>query len=367
MQISSLPSIIFSPSADNISIVAEGDIVVNTTVSDGSGITLFDNSSSYSPNKQGYVNIAELSELVNAAILASIDTDTMLKAGARSASCTLRVAVKGGVTATTRALYMSRQFTVLQPIFATQMRHRSLIEGQPQPVNILTAGQSGLKLTVGAAYRLADNSGLSWREAVIQPDCSKDYFTFLADTSEIKQVTTAPDGSSLLYCVLTLLHNDKQADCIRFDIDRKTRPSMATHFVYLNLFGVPEVVTFSGKDVEEQELDSDFGYAGRDYIRLDPQLTESHKSHSGWRSAEERRAIYDLMSSPYVFVYADGGLRRITITDVDSSVSRPSNEPQSVSFTWRYADERLMRQPFIVPDTGKASVFAHPPFDKTFA
>lgn len=367
MQISSLPSIIFSPSADNISIVAEGDIVVNTTVSDGSGITLFDNSSSYSPNKQGYVNIAELSELVNAAILASIDTDTMLKAGARSASCTLRVAVKGGVTATTRALYMSRQFTVLQPIFATQMRRRSLIDGQPQPVNILTAGQSGLKLIVGAAYRLADNSGQSWREAVIQLDCSNDYFTFLADTSEIKQVTTAPDGSSLLYCILTLLQNDKQADCIRFDIDRKTRPSMATHFVYLNLFGVPEVVTFSGKDVEEQELDSDFGYAGRDYIRLDPQLTESHKSHSGWRSAEERQAIYDLMSSPYVFVYADGELRRITITDVDSSVSRPSNEPQSVAFTWRYADERLMRQPFIVPDTGKASVFAHPPFDKTFA
>ena len=367
MELTSLPSLIFSPSADDISIAAEGDVVVRVMLSSYADRTVFDNTSTYSPGSDGNVHIVDLSELVNAVVLSDFDSSGLLVAGARSMSCQLNISVKDGASVTSRAVYMWRNHTDVKPMFATQLRCRSLIEGQPQPVSILTAGQSGLKLIVGAAYRLSGNSGLSWREAVIEPDCSKDYFTFLADTSEIKQVTTAPEGSSLLYCTLTLQQNDKQADCIRFDIDRKTRRSHATHFVYLNLFGVPECVSFTGKDEEIQELDSDFGYAGREYVRLDAQLVESHKSHSGWLSAEKRRAVYDLMSSPYATVYEGGVLRRITITEVDSKVSRPVNEPQSVAVTWRYSKERLMRQPFVTPNTGTAAVFAHPPFDKTFA
>ena len=202
---------------------------------------------------------------------------------------------------------------------------------------------------------------------VVDVDCSNDYFTILADIDSVKQLTAAPNDSKLLYYVLTLNKDGKQVDCIRCDIDCTTRPSVATYFIYLNLFGVPECVTFRGKDVEEQELDSDFGYAGREYVRLDPLLTESHKSHSGWLTSEERHAVYDFMSSPYAFVHIDGELRRITITEVDSSISRPANEPQPVAVTWRYAEERLMRQPFVTPDTGSAAVFAHPPFDKTFS
>ena len=363
MQLSSLPSIMFSPSADDVSIPAEGDIVVVTTIS--TGTVVFENSSSYSPGVDGHVHIAELSELVNAAVLSTFNAETMLAAGCRSASCTLKVSAADMATASSHALYMWRNHTDVKPMFATQIRIRSVMEGQPMPVSILTAGMEGLTLVVGAAYRLEDGN-VAWEQATIEPDCSKDYFVVLADTDEVRRTTVAPNGSTLLYYTLTLYKDNKQADCITFNIDDKTRPSVATHFVYLNLFGVPECVTFRGKDVEEQELDSDFGYAGRKYVRLDAQLTERHKSHSGWLTSEERRAVYDLMSSPYAYVYVEGELRRITITDVDSSVVRPANEPQSVAITWRYAEERMMREPLVAPDTGKAAVFAHPPFDKTF-
>lgn len=365
MELSSLPSTIFSPSADDISISAEGDIVVATTITDGSGKVIFDNSSNYTPGSDGLVHIAELSELVNAAVLSMFNPNTMLDAGCRAASCSLKVAVKNGASATSHALYMWRNHTDLKPMFATQMRNRSVIEGQPLPVNVLTVGMSGLTVAIGAAYKRTE--GLVWKEVVVDVDCSNDYFTILADIDNVKQLTAAPDDSKLLYYVLTLNKDDKQVDCIRCDIDRTTRPSVATHFVYLNLFGVPECIAFTGKDVEEQELDSDFGYAGREYVRLDAQLVESHKSHSGWLTSQKRHTVYDFMSSPYAFVYIDGQLRRIAITEVDSSISRPAYEPQSVAVTWRYADERLMRQSFVTPDTGNAAIFTHPPFDKTFA
>ncbi len=368
MQLSDLPDIIFSPSADDIVIPAGGDVVVATTIADSSGATIFDNTSTYTPSADGSVHLAELSELVNAAVLTTFSPNDMLTAGVRSASCSLKVAVTGGQTLQTRALYMWRNLTEVKPMFATQVRRRRVVEGQPMPVSILTAGQSGLKLVVGAAYRLADGGGLSWREAVVEPDCSKDYFTFTATTASIRATTTAPVGSTLLYYVLTLFTADNaQADCIRFDIDRSPQPSSLTHFVYLNLFGVPDCVTFRGKTTESQDLDSDFGYAGREYVRLDAQLTESHKANSGWLRPDERRAVYDFMSSPFAFVLCGDTLRRIAVTEVDSSVSRPASEPDSVQLTWRYADSRLMRQPHVAPDTGRAAVFAKPPFDKSFS
>ena len=172
MELSSLPSIMFSPTADDISIPAEGDVVVDTSISDSSGATIFKNSSSYSPGADGYVHIAELSELVNAAVLTLFKPDSMLATGSRSASCSLKVVVKGGASATSHALYMWRNHTELKPMFATQIRHRSVIEGQPMPVNVLTAGLSGLSLVLGAAYRLV-NGDLAWKQAAIELDCSK--------------------------------------------------------------------------------------------------------------------------------------------------------------------------------------------------
>ena len=72
------------------------------------------------------------------------------------------------------------------------------------------------------------------------------------------------------------------------------------------------------------------------------------------------------MDSPLAFVLNDGELRRITITDVDSSIVRPTHEPDSLTITWRYSDMRYMRRMAVQPDTGKGHVFPRPPFDKTF-
>lgn len=376
MQLSSLPSYIFSPSADDISIAAEGDVVVSTTLTGNANKVVFDNTSTYSPGADGCVHITELSELVNAAVLSAFDPGTLLKAGVRDMSCTLKIAVKDGASATTHAAYMWRDHTDTGFMFATQMRRRSVLPGQPQPVSVLMLsrigkykpGATGLRIVAGAAYRTVADGNVVWKEKTVEGFDGMDYYTILADVDSVNnEIVVAPEGATLLYYMLTLYDGEgKQRDCIRFDVDRRTRSERATHFVYLNMFGVPECVSFTGKDEEKQELESDFGYAGREYVRLDSQLVESHKCHSGWLSQEKRRAVYDLMSSPYAAVYEDGVLRRIAITEVESAVSRPAYEPQSVRLTWRYADDREMRQPHVQPDTGSVHVFARPPFDKTF-
>lgn len=363
-----LDAIIFSPSADDLTVVAGGDVVLATTITAADGSTVFDNTSTYSPGADGLVHLAELSELVNAAVLLSLKPSTMLTTGLRTASCQLTILATSDTLhdqKQCRALYMWRDMTEIKPMFATQVRNRRFIEGVPQPVSVLTAGMANLKLVVGAAYRTA--GGLQWKEITMQPDCSADYFTLLADPDSIRLATSAPDGATLLYYVLTLYDlASQQLDCIRFDPDRKTRPSSATHFVYYNLFGVPECITFRGKSEEHQELDTDFGYAGREYVRLNAAVTESHKVNSGWLTKEERHAVYDFMSSPCACVYIGGELHRITITELDSSISRPTSEPDSVSLTWRMADERFMRTPCVAPDMGSKPIFAKPPFDKTF-
>lgn len=360
--LASLPLLIFSPSADDITIKAEGDVVLTTTITADS-TTLFDFSSSYAPGPDGCVHVERLSELVNTAILASFKPSTMLTPGCRSASCELKLTANGE-SKQVHALYMTRLMTDIKPMFATLLRRRRVVPGSSQPVSILTAGAGGLTLQVGAAYKL-DKGGLAWREVTIEVDCSNDYFVFLADIDEVKRVTSAPIGT-LLYYTIVLLKDGKQADKISFDIDNKTRPSLATHFVFLNLFGVPESFTFRGKDTEEQELESDFGYANNEYIQLNAQLVESHKANTGWLRPAEKDVVYGLMGSHYLMVYADGTLRRATITEVDSSISRPTNEPANVSITWRYADRRHMQLPVVTPDTGKGAIFAKPPFDKTF-
>lgn len=366
--LNALDAIIFSPSADDLTVVAGGDVVLATTITAADGSTVFDNTSTYSPGDDGLVHLAELSELVNAAVLLSLKPSAMLTAGVRTASCQLSILATVGTLRQQkqcRALYMWRDITEIKPMFATQVRRRRFLEGVPQPVSVLTAGMTGLKLVIGAAYRTS--GGLQWQEATVQPDCSGDYFTLLADPDSIRLATSAPDSSTLLYYALTLYDLDnRQLDCIRFDPDRQTRPSAATHFVYYNLFGVPECITFRGKSEEQQELDSDFGYAGRDYVRLNAAVTESHKANSGWLTREERHAAYDFMASPCACVYTGGSLHRIAITELDSSISRPTSEPDSVSLTWRMADERLMRTPCVAPDTGSSPIFAKPPFDKTF-
>lgn len=153
----------------------------------------------------------------------------MLTPGCRSASCELKLTANGE-SKQVHALYMTRLITEIKPMFATLLRRRRVVPGSTQPVSILTAGASGLTLQVGAAYKL-DKGGLAWREVTIEVDCSNDYFVFLADIDEVKRVTSAPIGT-LLYYTIVLLKDGKQADKISFDIDNKTRPSLATHFVF---------------------------------------------------------------------------------------------------------------------------------------
>lgn len=363
-EINNIPSLAFATSVDSIMIAADADISVRTLLTADDGSAVFDNTAMYTPT-DGKVEIGGIDELVCSSILSTIDAENLLAAGPRSIGVNVTVS-GGGYSASCRLLYSTRFLGNVAPHFATQIRNRKIYTGQQMPLSVITAGKE-LKLHVGLALRDGETVRYEEKEVSISP--SKDCYTMDAGiTAILTMLNCHTYGAEAVYFyTLTLYSTDgQQLDKIKFTAQGQM-PRHATQFVFLGFCGVPETFVFTGKNIEKQSLESDFGFSGREYIRLDSSLVEDNEANSGWVTMEERATVYDLMDSPLAFVVDGKELRRITITDVDSSVSRPVNEPDAISLTWRYADMRYMRKPVFSPDTGSGHVFSHPPFDKTFS
>lgn len=355
----------FASDDDTLTIEAAAATVVSMKLTADDGSVVYENAASYEP-ADGKICVNDVDELVNSSVLSIAGGQDILAVGARSAGLTLTVSAVGE-TASGRVLYMTRFMGGdMTPRFATQMRRRKVYAGQPQPVAILTAGDAGLMLIVGLAYK--EGGVVRYQETSAAVDTSKDYYVADASAKGILSLFgyTPDDGKALLFYTLTLYSADgRQLDRLHCDWGGEM-PRWGRQFVFLNMYGVPDCITFTGKDTEKQSLESDFGYAGREYTRLDALLTEEHEANSGWLGREQLAAVYELIESPVVYVIDEGAALKAVITDVDMEVESPRNSPINVAITWRYADSRRMRKPVGKADTGRGHVFERPPFDKTF-
>lgn len=360
--IKEIPTLAFATSVDAVTIATDADINVRTVLTADDGSVVFDNTSKYSPSA-GSVTIEGIDELVNSAVLSLVDTGAMLATGPRGSGMGISVTA-GDASAASRLLYASHFIGDVSPRFATQIRDRKVYKGQHVPLSVITAGQE-LKILAGLAYR--DATGVKYAEKEIGVASTRDCYSLDVGVESILSVIQPESCSadSVIFYTLTLCTADG-AQCDKLRCTLSGLPRQARQFVFMNLYGVPDTFTFSGKDTEKQTLESDFGYAGREYVRLDPLLTESHEANSGWVTAEELSTVYDILESRFVFVVDGDELHRVVVTDADCSVSRPANEPDAVSLTWRYADARYMRKPHAVPTAEPGHVFTRPPFDKTF-
>lgn len=362
-----LPSMMFATAANEFTITEVTEATaVNTSVKGADGSVLFNNTSTYYPDENGCIRLCDLGDLVCQLVERTFTADDIVKVGARQVGMQLLMDVTKGPLRSSRVLYMCKEMGELKPMFATCMRTRSVLPGMPTPVSILCAGNKGLKLTFAAAFKT--DTGLLWKEAQSEVNTDADCFSFAADTNTVLNLLGGGSVTvdNLLFYTVTLSSDGKQVDGMRFSVDRDNNADEARHFLFYNLFGVPDSFTFKGRQTEEQSVDSDFGYAGRSYVQIDRLVTESHKSNTGWLSKEAKHAAYDFLDSPLTFVCDGETIRRITVTEVDSSFSRPSSEPDSLTVTWRFADKQHMRLSLVKPDEGRASTFAKPPFDKTF-
>lgn len=363
MDISKIPYLSFASSVVSVSIATDADINVHIELTADDGSVVFDNTSKYSP-VGGKVEMEGIDELVNSSILTLADESRMLTAGPRSAGIDMRLTA-GSNAIVCRMLYMVSAMNSTAAHFAHRIRSRKIYPGQPFPLSVFTAGKQ-LKVVAGLAY--SSGGAARYSEKEISVDSSKDYYTIEAGTESILAMfnSSDPDVKTIYFYTFTLYNSGgQQLDKMTFTVNPHL-PKHAVQFVFLGPYGTPDTITFTGRDTEKQSLESDFGFAGREYIRLDSALTEEHEANSGWLTREERATVYDLMDTPLAFVLDAGELHRITITDVDSSIVRPTHEPDSLTITWRYSDMRYMRRMAVQPDTGKGHVFPRPPFDKTF-
>lgn len=361
--INDIPSLSFASSVESVMIATDADINVHIVLTADDGSVVFDNTAKYSP-VDGAVEVQDIDELLNSSVLALVDASRMTTPGPRGTGLRMNITA-GSSSASCRLLYMSRPMDGIVPHFATQIRKRNVYRGQQFPLSVVTAGQQ-LKVVAGVAYR--DGAAMKYAEKELEVDSSSDYYTMEAGTNGVFSLLKAmlSDERSIASYTLTLYSaGGQQFDKITCTV-KDAMPRQATQFVFLSFYGVPETFTFVGRDEEKQSLDSDFGFAGREYVRLDPSLVEEHEANSGWITLEERATVYDLMESPLVYVVDGGELHRVAITDVDSSIERPTNEPDAIALTWRYADTRYMRRPVSKPDTDSGHVFSRPPFDRTF-
>ncbi len=143
---------------------------------------------------------------------------------------------------------------------------------------------------------------------------------------------------NVIYYDVILYKEDLLIDRIRFYND--TRSFLyTTSFLYYNLLGLPETVTFTGKEEISQELNAEFAYMTGIYRKYNAGPVEIKKANSGYITKEALHSIRDMVSSPVVYLYEGEVIKdEIVITEVDFTRKQPNNEPVSVMITYRKAD-----------------------------
>ncbi|MGL4852895.1 MAG: hypothetical protein ACRC3Z_09685 [Phocaeicola sp.] len=164
--------------------------------------------------------------------------------------------------------------------------------------------------------------------------------------------------ADLLYYEAYLYDGAVLVDKIRFDIDTLYHKQL-THFLFYNLFGLPETIYLTGRDETAGEFKGAYGMINDIYEKIDTELNELHTVNSGYITEADYESIKDLVRSKELYRYEGGTMEKITITDVDITRERPRTTPLNVKLTYRIADEK--GAPFSRPE-----LFSDRIFDKSF-
>ncbi len=226
-------------------------------------------------------------------------------------------------------------------LFLTRFHQKTLFPDQVDYISFIDHGQ---KLVIGVYYMVGTQ--IAYKTCEITGSATKAIYTRNLSLSQLvillseNGVDTYEDF--ILNFDLFLYDEDVLIDTISYKINRKT-PFLRTDLLYYNLFGCPEVLTISGQRKRSGDLGATFLSVDTGYQKVNTDLILKNESYTGYISADERDAVYDLVCSEPVYICQDGRLQRITILDIDFSETEPHTEPICLRLTYRKTDSTRQR------------------------
>jgi hypothetical protein len=315
--------------------------------------------------QNGVVKIDGLQDLVNKMIESGVDDVTGDQWSNVDRYILMVVTVDGVVTNHT-ILYLRgdiNYFATKFKYFPVLMRERHVMPTQFLPVYIPNFSGATMSILLSLAYIY--NNMTYYKSITVAEKGTEKYIYDSFDLNVVLKRLSITDTVTPLYIDVELLADGTRTDGIRYYIN-DNHYQQQTEFAYINKFGVMDDIVLTGQDEIGYEIEAEYGYAGKQYIRFDDKFISDHKCNTGWINTEERAAVIDMLTSPWVAVVKNNDMKRITITDVKSSIVRPTNKPDNISFTYRYSDEKNMIDNTYKINTGQTNVFSKPPYDKSF-
>ena len=123
-------------------------------------------------------------------------------------------------------------------------------------------------------------------------------------------------------------------DLIRYVIDRKSRREMH-QFLYYNVFGLPESISFSGLVQYSPELEGDIADMVKQKRRFAPFFNDLRTVNTGYLDENKYKALIDMLTSPRQRWYDTPSLpMEIIITDIDFTHTKMGNRRGNVNLTF---------------------------------
>lgn len=148
-------------------------------------------------------------------------------------------------------------------------------------------------------------------------------------------------ADAILYYDVTVTAGTGSTDRIRYCVDKHYYRN-TSNFIYLNSFGLPETIAFTGLVEYNPELNGEIVSLIQEDMRIDPGLSDVRTVNSGYLSIAKYKALTDMVTSADIRVYDTAGQRKIVVTDVDLLHRQSGSEKFSVTVTYRPAERGYM-------------------------
>lgn len=229
-------------------------------------------------------------------------------------------------------------------------RHRSVKILPWQEIrfsSLVNTSQGGCKLVLSVTYRKSDNVGFLRTDQRLELESGSisqvNYIlTLSAVVAQLRSKgyeDVSEDNILSLTFAFVNEQTDEILDAIKFGIDRKTRTNI-TSFLYDNLYGVPEIINFLGREKESLEGEASFGVIEGKFTKLYDDQKRIMTAYSGFISIFDYRSIVDMTNSHDVYlVDKDNKASLITITEYELSRTANASTPIAVNIKYRLSDE----------------------------
>ena len=134
--------------------------------------------------------------------------------------------------------------------------------------------------------------------------------------------------------------NDTLTDLVRYIIDRRNHREIH-QFLYYNVFGLPESVSFSGLIQYSPELEGDIADMLKKKRRFNPFFNDLRTINTGYLDENKYKAVIDMLTSPVQRWYdTPSSPMEVIITDIDFTHTKMGNHRVNVNFTFCPANRR---------------------------